>query len=238
MVYNIAMCDDEKGTCASLEELTDKIFDSLSLPHSIDVFYSGEEFIKYLKQGNKYSFILLDIELYEINGITISKMIRESFSDYKVQIVFVSSKTMYAMELFQVAPLDFLVKPVNEKSLSDCFKKGLKIIDSVCECFEYDNKGKKIRLPYTDIIFFESSGRQIKMMTTSGVQTFYGRLGNLLEVLPKFFLQIHKSYLINMNAVQTIKPNEVYMNEGSLITIGRTYRDSVKKRFLERRFEQ
>ena len=73
MIYNIAICDDEKGTCAKLEELTASIFDKLSLQHNIDVFYSGEEFVNYMSQGHKYTFILLDIELYEMSGVNASE---------------------------------------------------------------------------------------------------------------------------------------------------------------------
>ena len=237
MIYNIAMCDDEKGTCAKLEELTASIFDKLSLQHNIDVFYSGEEFVNYMSQGHKYTFILLDIELYEMSGVTISKMVREKFMDYKAQIIFISSKTMYAMELFQVSPLDFLVKPIQEEELLNCFKKGLQIIDSVQECFEFDNHGKMVRIPYTEISYFECKGHLIRLRLINGEESFYGRIGKILQVLPRFFLQIHKSFIINMNLVQTIKPNIILMNDGTEISIGRTYKDNVKKRFLERRFE-
>ena len=57
----------------------------------------------------------LDIEIEFMNGVQVGRFIREKLQDDNTLIVYMSSYTKYAMELFEVRPMDFLIKPLNEK---------------------------------------------------------------------------------------------------------------------------
>ena len=92
---------------------------------TLDCFFSGEELMGQLHEKQEfYHFLLLDIELIKQNGVEVGKHLRDALGDYKIQIIYFFSKTNYAMELFQVQPLDFLVKPLKEGQLRETFEKG------------------------------------------------------------------------------------------------------------------
>ena len=51
-MYRIAICDDEKSTCAEIESYI-LMYSKIALyRNEIEVFYSGEAFCEYVKQGN------------------------------------------------------------------------------------------------------------------------------------------------------------------------------------------
>lgn len=115
-MIRIAICDDEIGTCSDIENMILDFADSHALQIETEVFYSGETLYRFLKSECVFDLIFLDIQLLEMDGILVGKQIREQLKNEKVSIVYISSKETYAMHLFQVRPLDFLIKPItNEK---------------------------------------------------------------------------------------------------------------------------
>ena len=60
---------------------------SIGVGANIDVFYSGEKIVQYLKYGNTYDFIFLDIELFELNGVDVGKYKRRLYSYLQKQVM-------------------------------------------------------------------------------------------------------------------------------------------------------
>ena len=71
LMYRIAICDDEKSTCAEIESYILMYSKLRFIRNEIEVFYSGEAFCEYVKQGNFFDLLFLDIELPAINGIEV-----------------------------------------------------------------------------------------------------------------------------------------------------------------------
>ena len=72
LMYRIAICDDEKSTCAEIESYILMYSKLRFIRNEIEVFYSGEAFCEYVKQGNFFDLLFLDIELPAINGIEVN----------------------------------------------------------------------------------------------------------------------------------------------------------------------
>ena len=93
-----------------------------------EFFYSGESLYNAIaKQGYIFDLILLDIELMMMNGVQVGQKIREELNNDIVQIVYISGKESYAMELFDIRPLNFLIKPVDRKKWKLRLKRSLKL---------------------------------------------------------------------------------------------------------------
>ena len=100
-MIRVAVVDDENIICSQIERYLLQIEEELNIHFDIDVLYSGKELCQQLKQNIYYDVIFLDIEMKDVNGITASEFIRKQLLDDGVQIVYVSGKTQYALELFQ-----------------------------------------------------------------------------------------------------------------------------------------
>ena len=228
MDYKIAICDDEKIICSSIEEIVKKYFFSNSMTVDISIFYSGESLAQSIQDKNIFDFIILDIELFELNGVDIGKILRNKLNNFRTQIIYISSKTMYAMELFKVQPLDFLEKPIEYPQLTEVLERGIKLFSKNNSFFSYSVDGDFNRIKYNDIIYFESQGRKICVKTVNGIESFYMNIGNLIKSLPDFFVQVHRSYIININAVISNKYDSVVMIDKNEISIGKKYREYFK----------
>ena len=234
MTYRIAICDDETSTCASVEQMIIQVFERLSLRVKTDVFYSGESLVEHLAQGKNYNFVFLDIELYELSGVGVSRYIREKQKDVMCQIVFISSKTSYAMELFQFQPLDFMIKPVCEEELDRVINKGLTIIGVMHDSFECHINSTIVRIPMSKILYFESEGRRIKLVTSDEELLFYDRMSRIMDELPSAFIRTHKSFIVNLNAIRQCRYDCVVLYDNREIPISRSYRESVRKLLMRK----
>ena len=62
-----------------------------------------------------------------MNGVEIGKYIRKKLENNVAQIVYISSKKSYAMELFENRPFDFLIKPLTEEAIK-------KVLNNLFKC--------------------------------------------------------------------------------------------------------
>ncbi len=234
-MYKIAICDDEILTCSELENFLLEYANSNHLNFDIDIFYSGEKLLDYLKNDEIYDLLFLDIELITLNGIEIGKFIRDSLHNENLILVYISSKEHYAMQLFKTRPFDFLIKPINFKSLNIMLKKALNIISAGNEFFEYKIGQTLYRIKYCDIIYFRSLKRKIIISSTHGDFEFYGHLAEIIPKLPPYrFIQIHKSYVIQYDYVAEYNYEWIKTTNNEIINISKPFRKDVRNTILNR----
>ncbi len=233
-MLNIVICDDEKGTCEELKELLiNHAFGNL-MSYRIESFYSGTELSEYLMKNNRADILFLDIALPGVDGINVGKLIRNTIGDEQTVIVYISSSTSYALELFQNRPFDFLIKPLEKEKIVSVMDKIFRFLEKNAAFLEFQNKGRLYKIPYKDILYLQSEKRKIKVVTVKGVEEYYGKLNETEKILPvDTFLKIHKSYLINSRFVETYTYEQITMVDGSVLNISQPQRPYVRKKILE-----
>ena len=151
-MYRIGICDDDRELCSELEEQIYRITTELSVRAELEVWYSGESILRDLENGTQLDLIFLDIELVQRDGISVGKFIRDEMDDLATHIVYISSRQSYAMQLFRIQPLDFLIKPVSDERLRETLVRSLRQKQSLKICFEYQKGGAVFRTPMKDIV--------------------------------------------------------------------------------------
>lgn len=228
-MINIAICDDEKAICSQLENILLEYSNSAYLKIDVSVFYSGESLLDYLNQGNSFDLIFLDIELGEINGIEVGRQIRKVHKNFESEIVYISGNDSYDRQLFDVQPLHFIPKPIISSIVIDDLKLALERARRISGYFKYQKGYDTYKIPISEIIYFESLNRVIKIVTISGTDSFYSSLEDVLFNVSKHqFLQIHRSYLINYNHANVLRYSEVVMSNGETLPISRTKRQEFR----------
>jgi DNA-binding LytR/AlgR family response regulator len=84
------------------------------------------------------------------------------------------------------------------------------------------------KIPYDEIIYIESLSDYIKVITVNEEITSKDKISRLAEILPDFFLRIHRSFIINTNRVKEVSFDELLV-DGVRLNIGRSYRKAVKE---------
>jgi DNA-binding LytR/AlgR family response regulator len=235
-MLRIAICDDDKIICQQLEDMLADIEEENNEQFEVEVFYSGEELYRFLKKNNRYNLIFLDIEMRDLNGVEVGKKIRDEMNDETTQIVYISGREDYAMDLFEVRPLNFLIKPVSKSKVEAAVNKAIKILGESKHFYEYKNGNVNFSVPVGDILYFESDGRKVNIILMDDVKVFYGKLSEVEDKLrSQDFIMIHKSYLINFNHVVEYTYDYVKMSNKETLTISQNNRKAVREQLLRRK---
>lgn len=232
-MYKIGICDDDKILCAALEEQIYGLSKEMEMKVDVEVWYSGESIQNDLKKGIEIDLLFLDIELVQKNGIAVGNFIRNEMENMQTHIVYISSKESYAMQLFKVQPLDFLIKPVSAEIIREVLIRSIKQKSSADTCFEYQKGNSVFRVPLRNIAYFMSMDKKIIIVKKDGKEEFYGKLKNIAETLPAVFLMIHQSYIINHAYVSEYSYETVKMADGETLNISKPYRKETRSKIIQ-----
>ncbi len=229
-MFRIAICDDQKDICAVIESALLCYSDDNSLAIDVEVFYSAKQLFSYLKQGNSYDLIFLDIEMPEMTGIELGDNIRNYMEDYHTKLVFVSGAEMYYRELFDIQPLHFLLKPINDADIIKDLKLALKLSGVQNLRFEYTVSKEQFKVPFNDILYIVSEGRRMVLTTTDDCAKFYSTIGEVWEKVKNHrFIRIHRAFIVNYNYITRIAADEITMSDGTKFTLGRSYKEEFRR---------
>ena len=140
----------------------------------------------------------------------------------------------YALDSFELATIvDYLVKPFS-------FDRFLKAIHKIKNQHKYIEKEENTiflnvdktlhKVLLSDVLYIESDRNYITFITATKKLSVIDSLKNWKDKLAKkSFLQIHKSYIINLKKLEKISGNEVYILN-KRIPVGRVY----KKELLDK----
>lgn len=235
-MLRIAVCDDEEFVCSALESYIISSCDFLHIVVEIDLFSSGSGLKKYLKEGNVYNILFLDIELQDDTGISISDCIRNELNDQSTQIVYVSGKNEYDRQLFAFRPFAFIEKPFDESVILTTIEKYMRIYGERNTLFHYKYGHDTYWVDINSILYFKSNRRKIKIITLTGEDEFYDSLRNIIDQLSEMgFFSPHKSYLVNYRYIRSFQAENIVMVNGSQIPIAKGKRDEISK--LQLHFE-
>lgn len=230
MEYRIGICDDEISTCSYMEMAIHNYMQWHGYKGDIYVWDSAATFIDELTNKIDLDLLFLDIKMPEINGVDVGMYIREQIDDSGMKIVYMSSATDYALQLFKVHPYDFLVKPFNDKVIFDILDKLIEADEKNANMFMFRKRGDKVSVRFSDIIYFQSDKKHIKIiMTNEREEAYIGKLSDEICKIPCFFASIGKSYIINLNHLYECHAENVIMDNGHILGISKMYRDTFGK---------
>lgn len=231
-MINVAICDDDIAITGYIESMLRNIAKKNAIPIETEVFGEGEHLVKEVENGNYFDIIFLDIEMGCDNGITVARKIRET--DKNVLINYVTSHESYMRESFSVRPFRFLVKPVEEEQMIDCFKAAFEEISNADSYFRYSYQRLNCKIPIRDILYFESRKRKVYIVTEKETFEFYGKLNEIEECLRAskgIFFRIHQSFLINYKYIKGLTYDFAIMDNGKRLSISEDRRKLISEQY-------
>ena len=227
----IAICDDEAKDIKRLRDLIEKYGEDNRLDFFITEFKSGKELIKDIKMGDRPEIIFLDINMEGMDGLTVAKSVREEMED--VPIILVTAYMNYALEGYKVRASRFLVKDELDKTIGEA-------LDDICR--EIRRKTKKIllscvegdtRFNVSDIILIETCAHRNDIHAVDKQYHIYETMDSLEEKLRGYgFLRVHRSYLVNMQHIQSIGSYKISMDNGETVPVPRARYTEIKREYL------
>lgn len=90
-----------------------------------------------------------------------------------------------------------------------------------------------MQIEYRDILSFSSSLHTIVILTCHEHFTQHASLSNILSHLPKQFIRVHRSHIVNMAHIHKISGKTITLSNRKTVPIGRQYLNDVRKAFTE-----
>ena len=228
-MFYTAICDDESIFSTKAKELLDKVLDEKGIAHRTDCFSSTDELQAAMRKC-EYSLLLLDIVMDRRTGLEFAAELRRAGS--RVNIVFMTSSTEFALEAYDVYPLTYLTKPVDPMKLRRAVQMCLEKMEKNPGLVINDRKKGQVMMEYDDILYLESQKHDIVVYARDGQQyVFMGSFEAFCEKLPaETFFRCHRSYSVNLRHTTRINNREYTMRNGDLIPISRTqYKTACEK---------
>lgn len=210
-MINIAICDDDVNICSEIENILLEYKNENNVKFNIDIFNSGNKFLKSLENSKNYDILFLDIQIGDLTGVGVGDFIRTKLKNRYMKIVYISNFEKYAMKLFDLKPTNFLIKPLDKNKVKEVLNDILYDLEIQLEEFIFNLKNVIFKIKYKEIIYFEKIklSKNIKLITTNNEYIFKDSLNKIQENLKvNDFIKINKSILVNFNHIKIFNPNQ------------------------------
>lgn len=189
-------------------------------------------------QHEPVDLLFLDIQMPELSGLDLSKMIDTSHT----RIVFTTAFSQYAIEGYKVNALDYLLKPISYVDFVGAVSRAQKWFELLKDTTKFpsgtlsvetaspvtDNSDgymfvksdyKILRINFDDIIYIEGLKDYVKIYVTTRPKPILSltSMRNIENALPSSqFFRTHRSFIVNMNRVTVFERGQIVFGEKRL----------------------
>jgi two-component system LytT family response regulator len=232
MTFNCTIIDDSKS-CTSL--LAGYLSESKANPHLIKTYTDPLTALAEIKHGNPLDIVFMDILMTNINGMQLSRLLKDKIR----YLVITACDPSYAIDAFDLNACSYLLKPISQKKLDETLNKILEIeknklvtIRDAKHFFIKSNISELSKIYVNDIIAVQGASNYVKIHTSDQKSYItYGKMRDYEHDLSTSgnFIRVNKSFIISIPAIKLIKRKKITLNNGFQISIGNTYKDSIKQ---------
>jgi DNA-binding LytR/AlgR family response regulator len=221
---NILIIEDEPPIAEDIREMSSSIL--ASKLSRIDVVHTLKEAEQFLKD-HTIDLCLLDLNLKGKNGYDLlTRAVAGAF-----HTIIISAHTEQAPEAFQYGVLDFVPKPVERDRLRRALNLYLDrqaIVEASLKYLVVRKQKANHLISVDEILYFEAEGYLVKLFLKSGKPEYIEKpLNRLAQILPKKFLQVHRSYIVALDQVSSYRHKgggvyEMTLKDGTTIPLSPT----------------
>lgn len=193
-----------------------------------------------LLKDKEIDVLFLDIEMPEMSGLELVQILDKR----PIRVILTTSREDYAVEAFEYSVFDYLVKPITYPRFLKSINKIQESLEKANQSSEEEETGggnheflfvrsnhKIIKIDPKTIAYIEALSDYIVIHTISSNYTVHSTMKGINSKLEPFksFVRVHRSYIINVEHIETIQDVQVIVKKQA-IPIGRSYRSD----FMER----
>lgn len=230
---NIAVVGFDDAEC---KDLSDLISGQLTAgAHLVLNLSSPHRLIPALESGIHVDVLYLSMgdEPYPAMALDLARSVVRTFP--WVQIVFWSSHADHIMQAYAVPHSFFLLRPFTEQFVERFLEESFRRLrDEGDRPFGLKIGSSMAKLRPSQVLYAESNRHKVLVHMCGGHELeAYLRLAQLAEFLPQSFVQIHKSFLVNMNHAVSFDAKGVEMADGAVIPVSQSRRKEVRDAFAQ-----
>lgn len=232
MNYNIAICDDSDTDRQLIAGMVSSWGSSTGHTVQISAFSSAENFLFHYAGKSDYDILLLDIEMGDMDGVTMAKKLRRD--NDTVQIIFITGYSDYILEGYEVAALHYLMKPVREDKLFSVLDRAVEKLLKNEKVLNLKIGGEMLRIPIYQIRYADVFGNYVTIHASDDL-TIKMTLSELEKELDDRFFRVSRSVIVNLTQIGRVTKAEIKLNDGAVIPLPRGSYEGVNRAIINMR---
>ena len=217
----IAIIEDEQPFADELAEYITRFSQEYQTEIQCQHYKSSTAFLSSYQPI--WDLLLLDIEMPGMDGMTLAHRVREI--DQNVILIFITKVAKYAMAGYEVAALDYVLKPVNYYAFSMKLRRVLGLLETKQKNhIIIQGNGFVRKIPVETIRYIDVLDHTLSYHTPQGIISSTGAKSiRELEakLLPDGFFKCNQCYLVNLQYVQSVERDMVVLTGGECLNISR-----------------
>jgi len=226
MKISTLIVDDEPIALAKLKNYVEKV-PFLDL---VGACHSGVEALDLLAV-NPVDVIFTDIDMPDLNGMDMVESLLQV-----PMVVFTTAYAQYAVDSYRLSAIDYLLKPYGFVDFQRAANKvrdhyiamnmESSIVPTAAGSLFVKVDYRYVRVDLDSIRYIKGYGEYLQIYVDGSVMPLLtlSSFSAIKERLTDDFLQIHRSYIVNMNKVEQISRSRVVMDVDTYIPVGDTYK--------------
>ena len=190
-----------------------------------------------IAEGN-VDLLICDIEMPEMSGLSLVRSIQNP-----PLTIFITSHSNYALDCYEVSPIDFLLKPLDLERFLKSIEKARKHFENKIDkghiepYFFIREDLSYTQIAYNEVLFIKAQENFVQIVAKNKTYMPILSISKLEEILRgDVFLRVHRSYIVHRAAISKITKNHVVLNTGQEIPIGDQYRNKISNKHIEGNF--
>ena len=219
---------------------------------SVSEARNGREAVALIRE-QKPDLVLLDVQMPRTDGFAVVHAIG---AERMPPVIFVTAHDQYAVRAFEVAAIDYLLKPVTKERFAVAFKRAigrlrgqpqeestrqvLAMLDAVAnpprplERFAVRSGERTIFVPVADVDWIEAFQNYVRLHAGLATHLLHVPMNTIEAVLPPGrFLRIQRSHIVNVQRIAQLwsiahGQYVVELKSGHRLQSGRTYGERIR----------
>jgi two-component system LytT family response regulator len=198
---------------------------------------TGREAVAALQQSST-DLVFLDIQMPDLSGFGV---LEELGAGDMPPVIFVTAFDDYALDAFEVAAVDYLLKPFDDERFEAALARGLERARERRQRpdgprprhwrrFAVSRGGRKLLVPVEEVDWIEGEGSYVRLHTRKRQELLLRDSLRHLEAAldPGQFVRIHRSTIVRIAAVRELRPlfhgdHRVVLHDGRELRLSRSH---------------
>ena len=215
---------------------------------------NGSEALRVIRE-TRPDLVFLDVQMPKPDGFGVVEALGDECPPH---VIFATAYDQYALRAFEIRALDYLLKPFDRERFRESLERVRRIIGLEKDREDFRNRLKGLirdlreETPYLrrfliqskrgvrflnaeDVLYLEAAGSYVSLHTEAGEHLIRESLSDLEKTLdPRLFLRTHRSFIVNVEAIQEIQrhfhgESVVVLKNGARVRVSRNYAESFRK---------
>lgn len=238
-MLRIAVCDDDIADCDRIYNYVEDYLNKNDMVADIRKYNHPDSMLQ--ECGIFHADIyILDIVMPMLTGLEAAREVRWTQKD--AQIIFATSETSYAIDAYDVSPINYILKPVDKNKLENSLDRAISNINPEDDkSITVKIKGGFATIRICNILYVDCNNHKVTfhLLSNDTITTPTLRIGfaeYVEELLPTdMFFRCHESIAVNIAAIDKLVKYEIELRNKEIIPVSRNRYAEIASAYMDYR---